>query len=76
MLTANEWEYFIASAEDLSGDKSGDVRTFVKDLLIAYRDGEVRSAIEALGEIEPKVLAHEILLERWKQIESAIDAFQ
>lgn len=64
LLTCNEWEYFVASGEDLSVDYSGDVDEYVEVLLRGYR----MQALEG-----SKVTGMTGL--RWRQIVDAIDAF-
>ena len=64
LLTCNEWEYFVASGEDLTVDCSREVDEYVKGLLRGYRE-------EAVGKRElPGMIGA-----RWGQIVDAIDAF-
>ncbi len=65
LLTCNEWEYFVASGEDLSEDASSKVDMYVKVLLMKeYRKEAVKHA-----------KADSVIGARWKQIIAAIDKF-
>ena len=73
LLTANEWEYYIANGEDLSIDQTPEVNDFVKKLLVDYRMTCVRN-VQALQELEASP-AQKVLTRRWHQIVEAIYAF-
>lgn len=77
LLTANEWEYFIANGEDLSGDQSGKAREWLIPRMQVYRKTAV-SRLEELDELEVRSGEQEalrLLKVRWRQIRDAVDAF-
>lgn len=65
ILTANEWEYFIANGEDLSGDQSAKVREWLLPKMKALDDlaRERMSKLYAM-----KGPAARLLKDRWEQI--------
>lgn len=77
LLTANEWEYFIANGEDMSGDQSGRVREWVLPKLRAFRELAERKIgeLEEMGE-ERDGEAKGLLVGRWRQIMEAVEAYE
>lgn len=77
LLTANEWEYFVANGEDLSGDQSGKVRAWLSPRLKDYRGVAVskQEELEGLDVKDHEQEAVRLLKVRWKQIQTAVDAF-
>ncbi|EME38939.1 hypothetical protein DOTSEDRAFT_75593 [Dothistroma septosporum NZE10] len=77
LLTANEWEYFIANGEDLSGDQSAKVRSWLKPRMKEYRKAAA-SKQEELEKLEVKDEEQEavrLLKLRWRHIQDAVNAF-
>lgn len=85
LLTANEWEYFVANGEDLSGDKSAAVGKWLAPVLQKYRHRAHGAWADLAGQTKgvdpPKVkdvkagghgLAIQILTTRWLQHVDAI----
>lgn len=78
LLTANEWEYFIANGEDLSGDQSARVKEWILPRLREFRELAV-SKIEELeglrkGKEDDEAVA--VLVGRWRQILDAIGRYE
>ncbi|KAK4495468.1 hypothetical protein PRZ48_013799 [Zasmidium cellare] len=76
LLTANEWEYFIANGEDLSGDQSGRVREWVLGRLEEFRELAVEKIEELEGLEGEDKDAVKVLVGRWRQILEAIDRYE
>jgi hypothetical protein len=79
LLTANEWEHFMGSGEDLADDKESEVLDWLKPSLESYI-GEAKEAIAALKPlVEEKTsdLANKLKLlqARWEQTQSALEDF-
>lgn len=77
LLTANEWEYFVSRGEDLSEDRTREVRGLVKKWLREYRPhvtGMTEAVDEGAGHCWKS--AHELAKARWRQIGDAIDRFE
>lgn len=78
LLTANEWEYFIANGEDLSGDQSERVREWVLVRLRGFRElaEEKIGELEELEEGKEDAEAVRVLVGRWRQILEAIERYE
>lgn len=79
LLTANEWEHFMGSGEDLADDKENEVRDWLRPCLESYVE-EAKSSMKALTSImdsEDGALASkvELLRARWEQIQRALEEF-
>jgi hypothetical protein len=66
MLTANEWEYFIQSGEDLGEDQTSRVEKIVQDMYLPYMQQGQR-VIKVLRSLEHSPMTAS-LCERWQQI--------
>lgn len=78
LLTANEWEYFIANGEDLSGDQSARVREWILPRLREFRvlaESKIEE-LEGLEEGKEDAMAVAVLAGRWKQILEAIGRYE
>ncbi|KAI5208599.1 SET domain-containing protein [Aureobasidium subglaciale] len=79
LLTANEWEHYMGSGEDLADDKDEEVLDWLKPALRSYVE-EAKAAIAALkvqseektGDLANKL---KLLQARWEQIEAALENF-
>ncbi|TIA23154.1 SET domain-containing protein [Aureobasidium pullulans] len=79
LLTANEWEHFMGSGEDLADDKENDVQDWLKPCLQSYVE-EAKEAVDALkslseektGDLANKL---QLLRARWEQIQLALEDF-
>lgn len=85
LLTANEWEHYMGSGEDLASDKDPEVIEWLRPALEDYVE-QAEAAVERLtalkrgasGAAEPsKLFASklELLQARWEQILSALTRF-
>jgi hypothetical protein len=79
LLTANEWEHFMGSGEDLADDKESEVLDWLKPSLETYVQ-EAKEAVAALGPLVEENtgdLANKLKLlqSRWEQIQSALENF-
>lgn len=80
LLTANEWEHYMGSGEDLASDQEREVRAWLSPALKSYID-EADSAVEQLensiedaeGAFKEKL---DLLRRRWSQISDALTRFQ
>lgn len=77
-LTANEWEYFMASGEDVADDKTKDVRKRLSEPLIAanrhYQKQHSKAVARMKNSTEPPVKAKlKLVVDRWEQILHSID---
>ncbi|KAK5164335.1 uncharacterized protein LTR77_010031 [Saxophila tyrrhenica] len=75
LLTANEWEYFLGSGEDLAEDQSARVHDWVMEHLKEWR----ATCLGKMSELEkrpgtPKPVL-EVTCRRWAQISEAVDRF-
>lgn len=79
LLTANEWEHFMGSGEDLADDKEDEVRDWLKTSFVSYLEEakEAVDALEALRNSKTGALASklELLKARWEQIQAALECF-
>ncbi|KAI5209307.1 hypothetical protein AUEXF2481DRAFT_3484 [Aureobasidium subglaciale EXF-2481] len=79
LLTANEWEHYMGSGEDLADDKDEEVLDWLKPALELYVE-EAKAAVAALevqseektGDLANKL---KLLQARWEQIEAALESF-
>jgi hypothetical protein len=79
LLTANEWEHFMGSGEDLADDKESDVYAWLTPSLESY----VQEANEAIGALKSLSAAStgdvanklKLLQARWEQIRAALMDF-
>ncbi|GAM87107.1 hypothetical protein ANO11243_051280 [Dothideomycetidae sp. 11243] len=76
LLTANEWEYFMASGEDIADDKTDEVRVLLCGMIRARMTG-MAGTKQKLDDARQSGMGNEMvlssILERWRQI---IDALQ
>ncbi|GAB7356010.1 hypothetical protein MBLNU459_g6634t1 [Dothideomycetes sp. NU459] len=80
LLTANEWEHYMGSGEDLALDQEREVRAWLTPALEAYID-EAETAVDRLeisiqdaeGSLKEKL---DLLRRRWVQIYEALNRFQ
>ena len=79
LLTANEWEHFMGSGEDLADDKENEVQDWLKPCLQSYikEAKEAVDALKSLSEAKTGDLANKLrlLLARWEQIQGALEDF-
>lgn len=82
LLTANEWEYFVTSGEDLSGDQSAAVNKWLQPHLQDLRTEalEKHADLQKLldGEeplSEDRAVGVTMLRDRWSQISGHLDGF-
>jgi hypothetical protein len=79
LLTANEWEHFMGSGEDLADDKESEVLGWLKSSLESYIEEakEAIAALKPLSEEKTGDLANKLKLlqARWEQIQSALENF-
>ena len=75
LLTANEWEYFVANGEDLGGDRSADVVEWLRPLVDGFGSRARKVSRELESEVEEYGLAATLLRTRWDQIGDACVAF-
>lgn len=80
LLTANEWEHYMGSGEDLALDQEREVRAWLNPALKSYVDeadtavDELDTAMEdAEGTFKAKL---DLLRRRWTQISEALARFQ
>ncbi|KAI4726787.1 SET domain-containing protein [Aureobasidium sp. EXF-10728] len=79
LLTANEWEHFMGSGEDLADDKENEVLDWLKAPLESYVE-EAKEAVaflktlseEKTGDLVNKL---KLLQARWEQIQTALEDF-
>lgn len=69
-LTANEWEYFMGTGEDLGEDCTAEVERRVRESCKSYLEQKLQ-AMEALRKME-RTGMRDTLLERWEQIGVAL----
>ncbi|KAK3696763.1 hypothetical protein LTR37_017787 [Vermiconidia calcicola] len=76
LLTSNEWEYFIASGEDLSVDKSAEVKRYL-ETLFAEHCKHVKETMEKLRGLDEYSgsAPHTTLLLRWTQVLEGLETF-
>lgn len=79
ILTANEWEHFMGSGEDLAADKEADVKEWLKPALESYAK-EAQEAVERVHDQletskEPLKSKLRLLQVRWEQIRIALEGF-
>lgn len=76
LLTANEWEVFISTGEDLSGDQTPKVLGWLGPRLSEFHT-TARQKVASLTEgREGEKEAVRLLEMRWQQIVDALEAFQ
>ena len=76
LLTSNEWEYFISNGEDLSVDKSPEVKRFLITLFAEHRKQVMETLVKLNGVEEYRgSAAHTTLFFRWTQILEGLEAF-
>lgn len=79
LLTANEWEHFMGSGEDLADDKEDEVLDWLRPSLETYTE-EAKEAIASLkslsaertGDLASKL---KLLQARWEQILTGLEDF-
>jgi len=74
LLSANEWEHFMGSGEDLTIDHTPNVNAWVQELLVDYRELAAQR-LAKMDKIEWNDVARASLTLRWSQIVDAIDRF-
>jgi len=79
LLTANEWEHYMGSGEDLASDKDAEVVEWLRPALEDYAR-ESDAAIERIATLnkehdEPFVSKLALLQARWMQIQKALERF-
>lgn len=81
LLTANEWEHYMGSGEDLASDKDSEVVEWLKPALEEYAQ-QADTAVKRLTELrkaESQPAAFEsklaLLQARWEQIRAALKHF-
>ncbi|KAL1301604.1 hypothetical protein AAFC00_005833 [Neodothiora populina] len=82
LLTANEWEHYMGSGEDLASDKEGEVYAWLRPALDEYA-AQAESAIERLVSLRKDVKSSNTAFEsklallqaRWVQIQQALERF-
>lgn len=79
LLTANEWEHFMGSGEDLADDKENEVLDWLRPSLQSYTE-QAKEAIASLkslsaertGDLASKL---KLLQARWEQILTGLEDF-
>lgn len=81
LLTANEWEHYMGSGEDLASDKDTEVIEWLRPALETYAQ-QADAAVEkliALRKDESNLASFEsklaLLQARWEQVQEALERF-
>ncbi|KAK5133442.1 hypothetical protein LTR08_007684 [Meristemomyces frigidus] len=77
LLTCNEWEYFMASGEDLRADQTAAVKAYLMPLLSRYSTLATDNLNLLLSErpVGYQQSAADVLITRWTQIQEALVAY-
>lgn len=79
LLTANEWEYFVGSGEDMTADQSGPVLKWLQPHLQGLSADATKKVValkqlaEAIG--DEHAVGVSMLIERWEQISNHVGLF-